>query len=123
MLNRSLFEHAVVAWWLVLQDDRDGVMERIRRHREHAQVLYERHSALHPELELDERPDARQRDEDHVAELDRMFGSYGQVGPTRRRPTRNDAHWIAVEVHAVRQHLEQLDAPPRVWGFANLDSA
>jgi Family of unknown function (DUF5677) len=54
MLNRSLFEHAVVAWWLLLQEDDEVVMERIRAHREHAQVLYERHSALHPELALDD---------------------------------------------------------------------
>lgn len=57
MLNRSLFEHPVVAWWLLLQQEQEAVMERIRAHREHAQVLYDRHAALHPELALDDEPE------------------------------------------------------------------
>ena len=79
MLNRSLFEHAVVAWWLLQQDGEGAVMERIRAHREHARVLYERHSALHPELALDDEAhdELGESDEDRVAELDKLFGYYG----------------------------------------------
>lgn len=85
MLNRSLFEHAVVAWWLLLQDDREAVMQRIRDHHEHAQILFERHSVLHPELAFDdERHDARERNSERVAELDGLFGMHGHKHWTGR---------------------------------------
>jgi Family of unknown function (DUF5677)/SEC-C motif len=77
MLNRSLFEHAVVAWWMHNHDDPDALMEQVRRHHDHAAVLYSRRSQLHPELELDPSIDAEHFTPAYVAELDKQFGEHG----------------------------------------------
>jgi hypothetical protein len=53
MLNRSLFEHAVVLLWLTLAPDEEVLMDRLRAHHAHARVLYSRSAEEHPELELD----------------------------------------------------------------------
>lgn len=76
MLARSLFEHAVVAWWLLLcVEDEEDVMERLRQHRDHAQVLYDRALGAHPELA--ENHEDADFDADYIARLDKRFGRYG----------------------------------------------
>jgi Family of unknown function (DUF5677) len=77
MLNRSLFEHAVVLWWMHLHDDREWLMDRLRKHHEHSRVLWDRAAAAHPELELPLTTKLRPLDEETIAELDRLFGEYG----------------------------------------------
>jgi Family of unknown function (DUF5677)/SEC-C motif len=95
MLNRSLFEHAVVAWWLLLQPDEEDVMRRIRAHRQHAQVLYDRHSALHPELALDDEQEGAQTlDEARVEELDKLFGYHGHK------------HWTGLTLAGIVEQVE-----------------
>jgi hypothetical protein len=76
MLTRSLFEHAVVAWWMLLcVEDEDWVMQALRDHRSHARVLYERAFEIHPEL--DSKFEDADLDENEVAALDDRFGRFG----------------------------------------------
>lgn len=77
MLNRSLFEHMVVTWWMSLQPDGDELVERMKRHYDHARVLYERASDQHPELELDPGAEATPLEVEYVAALDKEFGRHG----------------------------------------------
>lgn len=110
MLNRSLFEYAVVAWWLLLQHDEEEVMERIRAHREHARVLYDRHSVWHPELALDDEQDhgSATSDKKRAAELDKLFGYHGHK------------HWTGLTLaDLVRQVEEGWDEPygSLLWKF------
>jgi SEC-C motif/Family of unknown function (DUF5677) len=77
MLNRSLFEHAVVAWWMHTHDDPDALMQQVRRHHDHATVLYARRARLHPELELDPSIDSEHFTTAYEAELDEQFGEHG----------------------------------------------
>jgi hypothetical protein len=79
MLNRSLFEHAVVLWWMHLHDDREWLMERIRKHHEHSRVLWDRAAQAHPELELPTATKMRPLDEEAIAELDGLFGPHGNT--------------------------------------------
>jgi hypothetical protein len=76
MLNRSLFEHMVVAWWMLLQPDGDELVAKMQRHHDHARVLYERASEQHPELELEPGKDAEPLDEEYIAALDKEFGPH-----------------------------------------------
>lgn len=76
MLSRSLFEHAVVSWWLLLcVDDEEEAMERLRQHRHHARVLFERALALHPELEIDLTDEPLEVN--YIETLDERFGRFG----------------------------------------------
>jgi len=76
MLNRSLFEHAVVAWWLLLcVEDEEEVMKTLRDHRAHARVLFDRAMEQHPELEED-REDSP-FEPDYIETLDKRFGTFG----------------------------------------------
>lgn len=78
MLCRSLFEHAVVQWWLLLgEHDEEELMETLRRHRQHAAVLFERAMEQHPELNDDKRT-GDSLDAETVAALDKQFGSFGR---------------------------------------------
>jgi hypothetical protein len=77
MLNRSLFEYMVTAWWMLLQDDEDALMGAFRRHRDHARVLYERASEQHPELELAAGEGEEPLSDEYITELDEHFGSHG----------------------------------------------
>jgi hypothetical protein len=77
MLNRSLFEHMVVAWWMTLQPDDDALLAKMQRHHDHARVMYERASEQHPELELEPGKDADPLTDDYVAALDAEFGVHG----------------------------------------------
>lgn len=77
MLARSLFEHAVVAWWLLLCiEDEEEVMERLRQHRDHARLVYDRALAAHPEVaDGHEHADF---DAAYIEQLDRRFTPYGR---------------------------------------------
>jgi hypothetical protein len=89
MLNRSLFEHAVVAWWLLLcpAEDEEETMAALRDHRAHARVLYDRSMEQHPELSdggaasEDDPEETRERlspfEPEYVVALDKRFGKYG----------------------------------------------
>ena len=94
MLNRSLFEHAVVAWWMLLQEDQEGTMERVRRHHDHAKVLDRRRAELHPELELDQEADVSTFTDEYVAELDGMFLKHGE------------RHWTGLSLHGLVEQVE-----------------
>ena len=77
MLNRSLFEHMVVAWWMSLRANGDALVAQMKRHHDHARVLYERASEQHPDLDLEPGKDAEPLPEAYVAALDKEFGPYG----------------------------------------------
>jgi hypothetical protein len=77
MLNRSLFEHMVVAWWMGLHGDDAFLVERLRRHYDHGSVLFDRAEAQHPEIALGADPDRKVLSDDYIAELDSEFGRFG----------------------------------------------
>jgi hypothetical protein len=77
MLNRSLFENAVVVWWMHLHENPTEVIELLRKHHEHSRVLWDRAAELHPELQLPPTTKIRAPDESDIADLDRLFGRYG----------------------------------------------
>jgi hypothetical protein len=77
MLNRSLFEHMLVMWWMSHQNDQLQILEKVRRHHDHARVLYERAAGQHPELDLEPGRGADPLSEEYIAALDKEFGSYG----------------------------------------------
>jgi hypothetical protein len=76
MLCRSLFEHAVISWWLLLcVEDEEWAMEALRQHKDHARVLYFRAAEEHPELEIE--AEEEEFDAEYVAALDKRFGRHG----------------------------------------------
>ena len=83
MLNRSLFEHAVVSWWLLLcLDDEEAVMEALRDHRAHARVLFDRAMERHPEL--DEDRGGSPFEPEYIETLDGKFGDFGRQWHNKR---------------------------------------
>jgi hypothetical protein len=76
MLNRSLFEYAVTAWWMLGQPE-DEVMDGLRKHHDHARVLYERALDTHPELKPGREQEAEPLAPEYVAELDAAFSRFG----------------------------------------------
>ncbi|MDW5595099.1 DUF5677 domain-containing protein [Conexibacter stalactiti] len=76
MLGRSLFEHMVVAWWLLLcVTDESAPMEALRAHQQHSAVLFARAGEHHPEFLGDEKIPTVSDAE--AAQLDTRFGRYG----------------------------------------------
>lgn len=76
MLNRSLFEYTVTAWWMLEQDEAE-VMDALRKHHDHARVLYERALETHPELKSEPEGEPEPLSAEYVAELDDKFGEHG----------------------------------------------
>jgi hypothetical protein len=73
----------VTVWGMQLQEDQDSIVQSLKRHHDHARVLWERAVDQHPELGL-ETPDAEPLADDYVAALDKEFGSHGGQWHGRR---------------------------------------
>lgn len=77
MLNRSLFEHTIVSWWLLLcPQDEDELMKTLTDHRAYSRVRYDRALEQHPDLMPDGERESPFTDE-YVEQLGKRFRSRG----------------------------------------------
>ncbi len=98
MLNRSLFEHTVVTWWMFFQDDRDAIVRRLQQHYNHYEIRFDRQlrkygdNAIYRETIESRQP--RTFDDEYEALLDDLFGKHGG------KP------WTGLGLHAMVQLVE-----------------
>lgn len=77
MLNRSLFEDMVVVWWMCLRSRGDDLVDAMKRHHDHARVLYNRACERYPDLNFEKADGDGALDPEYVALLDKEFTPYG----------------------------------------------